>query len=63
MRVVQKKINQANYYELLDLDSITVGNKVVFDIFIKKQNLQMMRCMKCTNIQSIALKSSNKMIL
>lgn len=36
MRVIQKKINKSDYYQLLDLDSITVGHRVVFDIFIKK---------------------------
>ncbi len=36
MRVIQKKINQADYEELSNLNSLTVEKKVVFDIFIKK---------------------------
>lgn len=38
MRVVQKKIKSVDYYTLLDLDSLNVGDVMVFDIFIKKSN-------------------------
>ena len=38
MRVVQKKIKSVDYYALLDLDSLSVGDVMVFDVFIKKSN-------------------------
>lgn len=38
MRVVQKKIKTADYYTLLDLDSLAVGDVLPFDIFIKKSS-------------------------
>lgn len=38
MKVVQKKIITVDYHTLLDLDSVTVGDTIVFDIFIKKSN-------------------------
>ncbi len=38
MRVVQKKIKSGDCYTLLDLDSLSVGNVMVFDVFIKKSN-------------------------
>lgn len=38
MKVLQKKIKTVNYYTLMDLDSLSVGDNMAFDIFIKKDN-------------------------
>ena len=38
MKVVQKKIKSVDYYALLDLDSLAVGDTMAFDIFIKKSS-------------------------
>jgi putative nucleotidyltransferase with HDIG domain len=38
MKVIQKKMNINDYYALLDLKSLCVGDILVFDVFIKKEN-------------------------
>ncbi|WP_373003795.1 HD-GYP domain-containing protein [Sulfurimonas sp.] len=38
MKVVQRKIKTVNYYTLMDLESLSVGDSIAFDVFIKKSN-------------------------
>lgn len=38
MKVIQTEIKSTDYYTILDLDSFGVGDVLVFDIFIKKNN-------------------------
>jgi HD-GYP domain-containing protein (c-di-GMP phosphodiesterase class II) len=38
MKIVQTKLKTVNAYTLMDLESLTIGDTMAFDIFIKKSN-------------------------